>query len=175
MFSLQQQMEGQPAAGELAGQETVLQEICALHIRGWRDSLVGLEVLKEATCLWSEWNVKRMTFIQFYFSCIFICYDICYPFGPGFFFYLADRKTGPVIISSLHDLQNHLNSLIVVRTELYGRNKKVPVLVHTFLKSGTSWSSEALIGQETGCRLNQSCSLNLSGNCAPHEKSPFRH
>lgn len=51
VFGLQQQMEGQPAAGELTGQEAVLQEICALHFGRRTDSLVGLEVVKEASCL----------------------------------------------------------------------------------------------------------------------------
>lgn len=52
MFGLHKQVEGQSAVGERVGQEAVFQKICVLNIRGRRDSLIGLQVLKEACCLW---------------------------------------------------------------------------------------------------------------------------
>lgn len=54
ILGLQQQVEGQPAAGQLAGQRTLPQQIGALLSRGRRDSLVGVEMMKEASRLQSQ-------------------------------------------------------------------------------------------------------------------------
>lgn len=51
MFGLNEEMERQPAVGQGVWQKTVFQKISVLHIRGRRDSLVGLQVLKQAHCL----------------------------------------------------------------------------------------------------------------------------
>lgn len=95
-------MEGQPAAGELAGQEAVLQEICALRITGRRNSLVRIEVMKEANCLWKcQGNYVYRILIEF--NC-FMCVCACACMRVCARVYLADRKAGAIVINSLHDL-----------------------------------------------------------------------
>lgn len=54
MFVLYKQLKRQPAVGQRVWKEAVLQKICVFNIRGWRDSLIGLQILKEAHCLWSN-------------------------------------------------------------------------------------------------------------------------
>lgn len=54
MFVLNKQMERQSGVGQGVWTKAVLQKICVLNIRGWRDSPVGLEMLKEAHRLWNN-------------------------------------------------------------------------------------------------------------------------
>lgn len=113
MLGLHQHVEGQSAVGEGVRQKAVLQQIRVLNIGGRRDSLIGLQVLKEACCLWiqNNWLLHNTFSTQFYNV-----------FQFHFFFYLTDRKACHILVCSLYDLQHNLNPLIVVRAELYERD-----------------------------------------------------
>lgn len=52
IVGLHQQVEGQSAVWQRVWQLAVFQKISVLHVRDRRDALVGLQVLKEAHCLW---------------------------------------------------------------------------------------------------------------------------
>lgn len=47
-------MERQSGVGQRVWTKAVLQKIRVLNIRGWRDSPIGLEMLKEAHRLWNN-------------------------------------------------------------------------------------------------------------------------
>lgn len=114
MFGLHKQVEGQSAVGERVGQKAVFQKIRVLNIRGRRDSLIGLQVLKEARCLWinkhwllTKYILKTINYKILNLTMFFV------------FFYLTDRKARHILICSLYDLQHYFDPLIVVRAELY--------------------------------------------------------
>lgn len=54
MFVLNDWVERQSAIGQSVWTKAVLQKIHVFNIRGWRDSLIGLKMLKEADCLWDN-------------------------------------------------------------------------------------------------------------------------
>lgn len=54
MFVLNKQVERQSAVVQTVWTKAVLQQIRVLNIRGWRDSLIGFKMSKEAHCLWNN-------------------------------------------------------------------------------------------------------------------------
>lgn len=110
MFGLHEQVEGQSAAGQRVWQKAVFQKIRVLNVRGRRDAFVGLQVLKEACCLWINGHILKTV------NDLILNLAVVYLF---FLFYLTDGKGCHILICSLYDLQHDFDPLIIVRTELY--------------------------------------------------------
>lgn len=63
MLILKKQVKRQSAVGQMVWTKAVIQKIRLFNITGWRDSLIGLKMLKEAHCLFN--NTQYMVFYRF--------------------------------------------------------------------------------------------------------------